>query len=687
MRGLFALVFLCTLVVALGVAAAEEERKDRTPPTTTASPVAGTYTGSVTVTLTPNERAKTYYCTGTECKPRNLYSSPLTFRASTTLRYYSVDRRGNAETTKSQRYTITTTSTADTTPPVTTANPVGGTFAAPITVSLGANEAATIYYCTSGSACAPLAVYSQPLAISTNTTLRYYAQDSAGNKEAIKIQNYTINQPAGGHAGLTWAANGYKTCLTCHADKAADVFKSVHYQWEGSAAEMVNGPAQQGKISGAVNAYCINILGNFGACSSCHVGLGDSVSTVQSQAQLENIDCLVCHQKEYKRKKDTTTGRFVPDTVNMTITMDQALQTVHKPVRANCLQCHARAGGGDALKRGDMALATANTTDIAYDRHMATTGANLACQACHTFSNHKVAGRGSDLRPLDSTTSISCASSSCHSTKTGTSGHSTSAVNKHTNRVACQTCHIPVYAKNASDTAATEATETHRNWRVSEWNTTLGRYEPTLTKANNLKPDYKFFNGTSWGYTMGDVAAFDSATQAYPVSRPMGSVADSAATTKLYPFKYKTADQPKTSNLSGGDKLIMLSTKDYFAAGNYDTAVQAGLVNMGLPSGTPYTTVKTDEYQLLNHQVAPPASALQCTGCHLSGMAAQMNLQSLGYGLKKPTSDLCNDCHSLKSYTSSYSNFTSIHSRHVDSKQYDCANCHNFSRPERRLKP
>jgi hypothetical protein len=176
-------------------------------------------------------------------------------------------------------------------------------------------------------------------------------------------------------------------------------------------------------------------------------------------------------------------------------------------------------------------------------------------------------------------------------------------------------------------------------------------------------------------------------TNAYQVSRPMGSVTDTAATTKLYPFKYKTADQPKTSNLSGNGKLIMLSTKDYFATGNYDIAVQAGLVNMGLSSGTPYTTVKTDEYQLLNHQVAPGANALQCTSCHLSGTAAQMNLQSLGYGLKKPTSDLCNDCHSLKSYTSSYSSFTSIHSRHVDSRRYDCARCHNFTRPERGLIP
>ena len=45
-----------------------------------------------------------------------------------------------------------------------------------------------------------------------------------------------------------------------------------------------------------------------------------------SQTQLENIDCLICHQAQYKRVKSG--GVFVPDTANMTITMDQAVQTV-----------------------------------------------------------------------------------------------------------------------------------------------------------------------------------------------------------------------------------------------------------------------------------------------------------------------------------------------------------------------
>jgi len=58
-----------------------------------------------------------------------------------------------------------------------------------------------------------------------------------------------------------------------------------------------------------------------------------------------------------------------------------------------------------------------------------------------------------------------------------------------------------------------------------------------------------------------------------------------------------------------------------------------------------------------------------------------MDLQGkLGYAPKKPESDLCNDCHSLRS-----ASFSTIHSVHVDSRHYDCTWCHNFTRPERGL--
>ncbi len=147
--------------------------------------------------------------------------------------------------------------------------------------------------------------------------------------------------------------------------------------------------------------------------------LGLALNHNVSQAQLENIDCLICHQDDYKRKK--VNGTFVPDTGLMTISIDQAAQTVHRPTRQTCLQCHAKGGGGDNYKRGDMALAHGVTADRNFDVHMATTGANLACQACHTTEQHHIAGRGSDLRQTDLDREMNC--TKCHTNKASTTGH------------------------------------------------------------------------------------------------------------------------------------------------------------------------------------------------------------------------------------------------------------------------
>jgi hypothetical protein len=82
------------------------------------------------------------------------------------------------------------TGTTDTTAPVTTATPPGGSYSTPQSVTLTANEAATIYYSTDGSP--PTLVYSSPIPIST-TTLKFFAKDTAGNSESVNTLLYTIN--------------------------------------------------------------------------------------------------------------------------------------------------------------------------------------------------------------------------------------------------------------------------------------------------------------------------------------------------------------------------------------------------------------------------------------------------------------------------------------------------------------
>ncbi|NOV01186.1 extracellular catalytic domain type 1 short-chain-length polyhydroxyalkanoate depolymerase [Paenibacillus planticolens] len=81
---------------------------DTTPPVTSASPAGSTFNAPVTVTLSANESATTYYTLdgSTPTTSSTIYSGPITINASATLKYFSVDTAGNVETIRSQTYTI-----------------------------------------------------------------------------------------------------------------------------------------------------------------------------------------------------------------------------------------------------------------------------------------------------------------------------------------------------------------------------------------------------------------------------------------------------------------------------------------------------------------------------------------------------------------------------------------------------
>jgi hypothetical protein len=57
------------------------------------------------------------------------------------------------------------------------------------------------------------------------------------------------SDPVAAHSTLTWDGSS-GVCLSCHTDEAEDIYASTHYQWQGDALYMVNGPEKQGKITG-----------------------------------------------------------------------------------------------------------------------------------------------------------------------------------------------------------------------------------------------------------------------------------------------------------------------------------------------------------------------------------------------------------------------------------------------------
>ena len=274
---------------------------------------------------------------------------------------------------------------------------------------------------------------------------------------------------------------------------------------------------------------------------------------------------------------------------------------------------------------------------------------------------------------------MDCTTSSCHEN----TPHDSHDLNRHISKLACQTCHIPVYGKDASDSAANEATEINRSWQEGSHHETAPKH-PVLTKANNVVPRYKFWNRYSDNYLLGLKINYDPETGAYATSRPDGSVNDPES--KLYPFKYKTSDYPL--HVPSGS-LIALDTSVFFATADADAAALSGLQNMierGMLSASDSDEIKwvnTDTYQLLNHQVSPHDDAVECNECHLN--TERMDLQGkLGYKPVNSNPSTCaGDCHDgdkASEWTiGSFSDYKAGHKKHRE-ENVNCAECHGFSR-------
>jgi hypothetical protein len=444
---------------------------------------------------------------------------------------------------------------------------------------------------------------------------------------------------------------------------------------------MTHGPIVQGKLTNAINNYCINIQGNWDLCGSCHAGRGDKPGT---GVGVDNVDCLVCHNEAYAmarvRKADGSMGP--PDGTDP-LTLDGYVQNIQPPTRGNCLKCHAKAGGGDGVKRGDLSLALIDNTDANFDVHMNVLGPDLSCQDCHTFQQHRVIGKGSDLRPTDDVargSAVACVT--CHvGMDTGT-GHSNagrrSEPDRHVARVACQACHIPTYGK--------WETETHREWEnhhdgSSAHGPSTSPGHPHSERATNLTPVLKFWNRSSDNALLHDPAQLNPQTGRYPTSLPMGDISDGLLT----PFKYKTARQPKTADAT--NTLIAVDTWEYIlGSGNIDLAVESGLSMMGLAPATPYTWVETETYQMINHGVNPVSAVADCSHCHQGVLDVNSDsmLDALGFRLKGVKEAVCNQCHDgSKNLPRTWDK---MHN-HVDkgSTGIGCYFCHEFERPERGL--
>lgn len=398
-------------------------------------------------------------------------------------------------------------------------------------------------------------------------------------------------------------------CITCHNKRHEEVMQSNHWNWEREEYIEGRGIVSIGKKN-AMNNFCIGTQGNEKSCAKCHIGYGMDEKGF-SFTDENNIDCLICHDNTETYAKASNQGGNPVSTLDF----NNIAKNVGKPERSNCGVCHFYGGGGDNVKHGDLSSAMFYPSrDV--DIHMDADGMDMQCVDCHETEQHTIAGKMYSLSSMNHNR-VFC--EDCH-TETP---HEKGILNEHTLKVACQTCHIPVYAKEKS---------TKMNW---DWSTagklkngepyheedSLGNHTYLSIKGSfnwerEVTPEYQWFNGTALHYLEGD--EITDTTKPLVMNELRGSYTDSES--KIIPVKVhraiqpydpikKILIQPKLYSDNKGDGAFW---KDF----NWQTASKQGMKDAGLPFSGKIDFIETEMNWPINHQVSTVENSVQCADCH-----------------------------------------------------------------------
>jgi len=503
---------------------------------------------------------------------------------------------------------------------------------------------------------------------------------SKSSKFTVTKPTALINGPIPAHNTIT-KYEGSATCIRCHAEEATDMVNSLHTTWKAATPELTNTNGEAlGKAKGGVNTFCTYAMSSKNACFSCHVR---SDGNAPHPAAAQDVDCLMCHNDTYQRKfvtdpnstqtvtnvlgktqtyvfgKVDSLGNYIiePDYSKMpagTLMVNLA-RTAHLPTSKSCLRCHATAGGGDWTKRGDMGLNSSSPT-IDQDVHLSPSGAKLTCVDCHPGLNHKIGGRGIDLRGTEA------APPTCEACHTS-APHSDITLNRHAaGQVSCQVCHIRQFAKGG-------ATEMSRDWRTPVWNGTFcsgqGGFVGEEVRKSFVKPEYVWFDGTSYVYNIGEIITPD-ANGAYHMAKANGAIFDGKSS--IVPIKRHTSIMPLHEN----GKIVPPAIMWMFMTGNFDVAVEKGMEEQGMTGN--YSLVKTDAEMLITHGVEPKAKAPKCSVCHNNAGTTpdgtgMLPLTALGYHTVPAAVKSCTLCHEKETLS-----WAALHQKHRG--EVSCSNCH-----------
>ncbi len=440
-----------------------------------------------------------------------------------------------------------------------------------------------------------------------------------------------------------------KACLTCHTEAGKQVMGSIHWKWD-----TVNPATGQtlGKKN-VLNAFCGNLATNEPRCTSCHAGYGWEDEATFDFADQTNIDCLACHDTtgEYVKwptkaghplySPVTQSSRMVPYAGSMIVEepdgkfthmppdLAHVAENVGAPGRDNCGNCHFYGGGGDNVKHGDLSSALSNPSPHV-DVHMSPEGANMTCVDCHVGNGHDWPGSryhgtitDNSIQPAGMRNTDILACNSCHTaTPHDAATLKGFKLNGHTDRVACQTCHIPEYAKGGV------ATKTWWDWSAAgklkdgkpyAEHDEQGRHTYLSTKGDfkwgeDVVPTYAFWNGQVEYTLLGDKI---DPSGVVGINRIGGSAGDPQS--MIYPFKRmqgKQAYDAVNNHLLQSNVYGPTTDTAFWTNFSWDKALAAGMADSDVPYSGEYGFVETEMWWPTTHMVSPSSEALECDSCH-----------------------------------------------------------------------
>jgi len=443
--------------------------------------------------------------------------------------------------------------------------------------------------------------------------------DNNHKLEYLRMQYSQTHQPGVDHSKMEILQQDFQNpheitaaCLSCHTERGHELLQSSHFKWEREEYIPGRGVVYLGKKN-LLNNFCTGVQSNEGSCMKCHAGYGWSDKSFDFENEY-NIDCIICHDHTGTYAK-ANGGAGYPVMGDDGPDFKAILGSVGLPKSDNCGTCHFMGGGGNNVKHGDLEIAML-TAGQDVDVHMGVDGLNMNCIACHTAENHQMKGKyyGTSSSNIDR---LSC--DECH----GETPHKKSILNEHTIKVACQTCHIPVYAKVNStkmywDWSTATRKKDGKGFEVldDEGNITYASIKGDFVWQKNVQPEYAWFNGTADHHLLTD--RVDTAQAFLKINTLFGEYKDTES--KIIPIKTHRGRQPyDTENLTLIQTKLWDKEKGKGALWvdlEWEQAIAEGMAYVDLPYSGKHDFIPTEMYLPINHMVSPAHEAVSCKECH-----------------------------------------------------------------------